>query len=293
MPADGLRRPQPRPGSNHILACVTYASPGERVQDAVESLLDQSHSDLTVLVAYGAATARRRDPLRTVRDRRLIRARAEPSRGDGSASAVAVALAALDGTLLLVHGTEDVSDQDRAALLLEALREEHAAAALSALRVVIMVEGVERHSTVVRPRTITGPLTPELRENGPACGLFTRHALERIGARSMGSHPGWDRLFLHFLLMTGHIAYIDEPLYTRTREATSARPTGRSLRSATSRQSAAQKLERLYAAAFRDYLDYLSGSLTEDELAGRLRDSVSPAPGVGLEGRMRVGRHAA
>lgn len=288
----GLRCAPPNPGANHIVACVTYASPDERVRDAVESLLDQSHSDLTVLVAYRAVTTRRRDPLRNIGDRRLIRLRAGPSAGDGSVSAVAAALSALDGPLVLVHGADDWSDPDRAAILLEALREEHAVAALSAFRVVITVDAVERHRTVSRPRALSSPLTPELREHGPACGLFTRSALERVGTPALGSHPGWDRLFLHFVLMTGHVAYVDEPLYTRRHEATSAPAAGRTLSSAQSRRSTALELERLYAAAFGDYLDYLAGSISEEELANTVQARVSQV-GPGLRAHSGRRRRAA
>jgi hypothetical protein len=260
--------------------CVGYNSPQEQIECAVESLLAQSHSDLSVAVAYGPATARRRDPLRNVGDPRLIRIRAGSAPMRGAVFAVAAACGRLDGSLLLVHGADDRSDPDRVAILLEALREEHAVAALSALRVVTTVEGVERHSALIRLRALSSSLTPELREHGPCCGLFTRYAIERIGGQWVGVHPGWDRLFLHFLLMTGHVAYVDEPLYTRTHEACSV-PTARGIMaSAESRRLAAIELATLYATAFREYLDYLAGVRSEDELADSLREHISPAPSV-------------
>jgi hypothetical protein len=85
---------------------------------------------------------------------------------------------------------------------------------------------------------------------------------------------------MHLLLMTGHIAYTEEPLYTRTHEANSLPLATRIRSTAEARRSTVLELEAVYAAAFRDYLDYLAGSISDDRLAEALRERVSLALGL-------------
>ena len=280
MAAPPTRRFHSAPGPNHIVACLAYGQSAQHIRETIESLLDQSHGDLSVVVAEAAHGRKGKDPLRLIHDRRLIRIQGLPSPGQPWSSHLGADAGRALAPLVMTQSDCDWSDPDRAAILLESLREEHASGVVSGYREILTVGGRQRRSVVRRCRALTGPLTPELRERGPWCGLFTRASLERVGAAPFGAPPGTERLLLHLLLMTCHLAHVDEPLYVRRREI--GDPGSRAAPgSARARVRAAQALERLYGQAFGDYLEYLGGTLAAEDLARQIRErwgAPVPAP---------------
>ena len=261
--------PRPIARANHVAAIVLYRDQAEDVASAVVSLLEQSHTAVSVVVVYLPATRRRRDPLRLIRDRRLIRLRATVDVGAETARrGYAAALDVADAPYLLTQGASDRSYPDRVAILLEALREEHAVAAVSAEHLVSSMD--PERCDVQSHRSITLPLTADLRERGPCSGLFSRAALRRIGALVLGDQPGLDRLILHLLLMVGHIAYVDDPLYRRTRDVCAPPRVLEVFPTAEARKAFAFAIEARYQEAFSAYLEYVGGSLSVRQLATRI-----------------------
>src|SRR5450631_1770137 len=102
-----------------ILACIPYFNCKRYVRRAVDSLLTQTHRELTVLVVNDGD-----------RDPRLVRYSSNANHGPYFT--LAAALDATTAPYLLIQDADDWSDPRRAALLLEMLQREGTDLAVSA-----------------------------------------------------------------------------------------------------------------------------------------------------------------
>ena len=278
--------PPEHPSGPRISVSIPYYRCSAYILRAVESVLAQTYENLVVVVLNDGDTDPPWKVLGHINDPRLVRFDLNANRGRYFADAVV--LAATPDAYFLVQDADDWSEPERVASLFRRLREEHASAAVSAIR---------RHRLRMRGPAILQeetsqrlhePLTSRLRDPAHHSGLYRVDRLQAIGGYYGGFRLGYDTLLLNLLLMTGRIAYADQLLYNRTirpDSLTSAPETG--CRSRT-RAEVRRRLQDLYSSAFELHRRYLACEMDCDALAEQLRavvgQNVSPEERIAIAG---------
>lgn len=242
------------------------------IRRAVESILAQTHTRLTLVVANDGD----RDPpwpaLAAIDDPRLVRFDLPTRRGPFFA--VAVGLAATDDPYLLIQDADDWSEPNRLALLLHHLDERQADGAVSAVYRYTAAGAGRAEVTIERRGAQLGepPALPDrMRHLIHHCGLFRTDALRALGGYFGGFEMGFDTLITNLLLMSGKVVYVNTPLYhrcLRDESLTIAPATGHG---SPRRNETNQRMRALYAEAFADYSAFREGRMAREELLERLR----------------------
>lgn len=226
---------------------------------AVESILAQTHGDLTLIVLNDGEEPGPWDLLADIKDRRLVRFDLDANRGRYFADAVA--LSATSDRYFMVQDADDWSSLDRAALLYEVLRENNAGAAFSAIN--RYAAGRPRqHSS---PECLLAPPT-QLTPIAHHFGLYQTRSLRAIGGYYGGFRFGYDTLIPGLLSLTSRLAYIDVPLYhhdLREGSLSTSRDTGMTSQA---RREVRDRLEVIYEKAYEGFREYVSGGRSLDEL---------------------------
>jgi glycosyltransferase involved in cell wall biosynthesis len=247
----------------HVTVSIPYYRCRPFVRRAVESMLGQTHGELTVVVVNDGDPEPPWDELRHIDDPRLVRFDLEANHGRYFADAVV--LEASDAPYFLVQDADDWSEPDRVAALLRRLREEHAGAAVSAMY----------HYGVVRRKvsfpSVATPPGPQLVHRASHCGLFRRDLLLALGGSYGGFRVGYDTLLVAMLGMASHIGYTDEPLYHRLIRADSLSKAAETGMQSLHRAQTRVLLETLYRQALAEYGAYIGGAIERSELVQRLR----------------------
>ena len=258
-----------------VTAAVPYRAARSYVAQAVESLLAQTHRELTVVVLNDGDPASPWPLLDHLDDRRLVRFDLDRNRGRYFADQVV--LAATTDPFYLVQDADDRSEPARVERLLDELRRHHAHAAISSRRLVT----ASGQSQVERWSKLGAPLTPSMEHRATQQGLFRTDALRSVGGFHPGFRIGFDTLLINLLEMTGRVVAVDAALYharIRPGSLTSAPATRWG---SASRLAAVRRLETLYGRAYRRYQEYLDGSGDEtglaDSIRGLVADSTEPA----------------
>ena len=206
---------------------------------AVESVLSQSHTDLTLVVVNDVG-----EPpwplLADIDDPRLIRFELGGNRGrhwDAAATSHRF-------SWFLVHDADDWCDADLVGTYLSTAIDQDADAVFGA-HVIHRDDG--RPPAVLGFRDVLGPATDELADVAPHQALFRTDLLRGIGGYYGGLRIGFDTLLVNMVRMAGRVAYVETPLYHRvTREGslTSSPETGFG---SPARRRAADQITRIYA----------------------------------------------
>lgn len=258
-----------RTNNCHVTVSLPYFQHKERVRKAAESILGQTHTNLTLVVVNDGDDDPPGDQLADIHDPRLVCFNMIFNHGRYFADAVV--LNATEDPYLLIQDANDWSDPERIAILLEVLREDHSNAALSAEYRYSMIGDKIVSKTKKSYLGMTRSLTYSFENRASYYGLFRTEALRQIGGTYAGFSTGYSVLLIHLLLMTGCISYIDDPLYHRViHAANSRRDEGEGMISAT-RKRVAIELEKLYNDTFEFYVEYLSGQIEADTLAQLIR----------------------
>lgn len=271
---------RPDPIGPRVTASVPYHRCPEHVAEAVESLLAQTHTDLTVVVVNDGDPDPPWDRLAHLDDPRLVRFDLSVNRGRYYADAVV--LGATPDRYLLVQDADDLSAPTRLARLLGAMEERRAVAAVSAMRREELAGGADRPARVIRFPAVTGPVGPRFTHVAPIVSLFDVEAARRIGGFYGGFRIGYDTFFMLAMHMLGPVAYVDEPLYTsRERAGSLTRDPSTGHRSAT-RLHVSRRLRELHRRAHAAHTRYVAGDLERDDLAGALARlaAIHAEPGV-------------
>lgn len=255
-----------QPAEPHVVVSIPYFRCREHVRRCVESVLAQTHRNLTAVVVNDGDPQPPWDLLADVDDPRLVRFELPHNRGRYFADEVV--LRATASAYLLVHDADDWSEPHRVATLLRQLRTEHAVGAVSAA-----YRRSERGAgaRLVDVSRVLRPPGERLEHLANLHGLFRTDALRAVGGFYAGFTVGYDTFLVNALAMTGRIAAVPEPLYlwrVRPGSLTSARETG--LRSEL-RRTTARQLQEMYREAYRGYAAYLDGRLDADALAAGIR----------------------
>ena len=236
---------------------------------AVDSVLSQTHSNLTLVVVNDGDRRGPWDLLAHIDDPRLVRYDLGVNRGRYFIDAVI--LAATPDPYLLIQDADDWSEPERVATLLQGWQLSEScqpSGVVSASR--LWREG-SRASRMLTYPGLRRPLSNRFEFRSDHHGLFSTDALRRIGGNYGGYRIGYDTLLVNLLCMVGEVAYVERPLYNRQVRAnslTTSQATG--MRSATRRKVRAE-LAEMYAAALRIYRERAAGSGEPIELAAAIQ----------------------
>lgn len=225
-----------------ITISMPYYGCAATVTRAVESVLSQSHTDLTLVVVNDGDPEPPWPLLADIDDPRLIRFELGGNRGRYFADAVV--LQATDSPWFLVHDADDWCDADLVGSYLSTAIDQDADAVFGA-HVIHRDDG--RPPAVLGFRDVLGPATDELADVAPHQALFRTDLLRGIGGYYGGLRIGFDTLLVNMVRMAGRVAYVETPLYHRvTREGslTSSPETGFG---SPARRRAADQITRIYA----------------------------------------------
>lgn len=268
-----------------VTAAIPYRETGPYLAQAVESLLAQTHRELTVIVVNDGDSVSPWPLLDHIDDRRLVRFDLDRNRGRYFADQVV--LEATIDPFFLVQDADDWSEETRVERLLAELRRHHACAAVSSRQLVTgSARGHVEHWT-----QLGTPLTPAMEHRATQQGLFRTDALRSIGGFHPGFRIGYDTLLINLLEMTGQVVTVEMPLYHARIRPGSLTTAPATRWGSKSRIDALARLEALYASAYRSYRQYLDGVLDESRLAGAVRDLIRDS--TKAADRAAVHEHAA
>jgi glycosyltransferase involved in cell wall biosynthesis len=255
-----------------VIAAIPYYRCAKYICRAVESLLAQTHKDLTIVVLNDADTKTPPWPqLAHIHDPRLVRI--DLARNRGPYFALQVAVAATPASYLLIQDADDWSHPERVARLLKAIETDKADVAISGHLQFREAPGgkSERLKTYLPNEKELAPgagLKMRLRHHG----LFSVRALRNVGGYYGGFRMSYDMFLTNLLLLTCRVAVVNEPLYNyylRPDSLTTSAATG--LRSET-RRKVEIELRRLYGKAYSGYMKFIGGQMAGADLFKMIRD---------------------
>jgi len=264
-----------------VTASVPYFNAHGYIRRAVESLLGQTHSHITVVVICDGDPSPPWPELAHIRDPRLVRF--SLSQNYGPYFAHQLVFAASTTPYFLVQDADDWSVPHRVATLLDALISDGSDLAFSAWQQYRSNGNGMLHpdSTRWRRRQPSDPamappgqrelflfdpmLTDQFVNRAAHHGLFRREALQGIGGYYAGFRMNYDTLLTNFLLMTGRVSFVEEPLYQYV-----IRPDSLSHSVATGVRSpirimTKQHLAAMYREAFDHYCGWMRGQCSSVE----------------------------
>jgi glycosyltransferase involved in cell wall biosynthesis len=262
-----------------VTACIPHYRCRRYIRRAVDSLLNQTHRNLTVVVVNDGDPQPPWDQLADIHDPRLIRFSLVENRGPYFATAVV--LNAATTPYFLIQDADDWSAPTRVERLLGALDQDHSDFAVSAAPQ--FVESREGHRIVeVRWHrasaipcadnfVVQHQLTPEYKYRAPHHGLFRSSSLQGIGGYYGGLRISYDTLVPNLILMIGRISHVPEGLYyrlLRPESLTHGSLTG--IGSPNARREAAIQ-RRFYQWCFAYYRLFQVGRLTALQLRAAIR----------------------
>jgi len=268
--------------SLHVTVSIAFHGCPGMLRQAVESILRQTHTDLT-LVVVNDGDAPPWPLLADIEDPRLVRFDLPANRGPYFAHAMV--LSATRAPYFLVQDADDWSEPHRIETLLRHLRAEDAIAAVSSNR-------LHRPRKPGPPATlrypgVTRPLTNRLTHRIGHHGLFRSEALHAIGGYFGGFRIGYDTLLMNFLLMTDRVVWVREALYhQRSHDGSLTRAAATGIASP-ARRWAIGELSWMYSEAFVAYRRFLLDALDHEQLCAEIREivrrRVSPAEEAALD----------
>lgn len=279
------------PNDVAVTASVPYFNARPYVRRAVESLLAQTHRNLTVVVVNDGDPNPPWGELAHIQDPRLIRFSLDLNYGPYFAHQTV--LGASTTAYFLVQDADDWSTPTRVASLLHALISEGSDLAFSAWQQYRANANGNLQPDAIRWRRrrpgdpllappgqrelfLFDPLLNEHFVNRAAHhGIFRREALERIGGYYAGFRMNYDTLLTNFLLMTGRVSFVEEPHYQYV-----LRPDSLSHSQATGvrspiRIATKQRLAAMYREAFEHYRTWMRRQLSSAEFTDRIRHLAS------------------
>jgi Glycosyl transferase family 2 len=270
-----------------VTASVPYFNARPYIRRAVESLLTQTHRNLTVVVVCDGDPNPPWPELAHIDDPRVIRFSLAKNYGPYFAHQVVLGASATQ--YFLVQDADDWSTPTRVAALLDALVSDRSDLAFSAWQQYrVDVNGQLRWDSVRWRRRQPGD--PETAAQGQRelflfdpllndhfvnrashHGVFRKEALERIGGYYAGFRMNYDTLLTNFLLMTGRISFVEEPHYQyliRSDSLSHSQNTG--VRSPI-RIATKQQLALMYREALEHYRAWTRQKLSSFELNEHIR----------------------
>ena len=197
----------------HVTVSIPHRGDGSLLRVAVESVLAQTHRDLTCVVVLDGDDFSG-EAIADLDDERLCVHRLAASHGRYFADQVV--LDATSSTYFLVQDSDDWSDPTRLARLLAELELTGADVCVSDAVHHDRRRGTERRRRQRWPR-LHDPVGSSLVHRAGHQGLYRTDMLRSIGGWYAGWRIGYDTSILNLVLLAGgRIVSVDEPLYHRS-----------------------------------------------------------------------------
>jgi glycosyltransferase involved in cell wall biosynthesis len=265
-----------------VTVCIPFFQCHRFLRRAVNSILKQSHRDLTLVVVNDADPDPPWPLLADVSDPRLVRFDLVANHGRYFADAVVVR--ATDSEYYMTQDADDWSTPDRLETLLRALRSGHADVAVSS------IQKFELRGSVVAPLEVQDfgallgkPLDEQFTYRVPHYALFRVEALRAIGGYYGGHRMEYDRLLMNLLLMTARLVYVNRPLYGRMLRPGSLFTSPDTGERSPERQRIRAELTSTYRQALSLRRRYVSGEFD----ANALREAIARLCTARLDERQR------
>jgi glycosyltransferase involved in cell wall biosynthesis len=256
-----------------VLACIPYYKCQKYIRRAVESLLAQTHREITIVVINdGDHNTPPWPMLEDINDPRLLRF--DLLHNHGPYFVLQLALMAFDIPFFLVQDADDESHHRRVELLIEGMEQQDALFAFSAQQQYCKNREGKYKPTEIRWEkncTVGGKdnenfvvdfnLDEHFKYRVPHMGLFRSRHLKQIGGYFGGFLIGFDTLVTNLILMTGRIAHINFPLYKRyirDESLTHSKETGYKSAYASEVKG---RISALYEESYAVFRKFLSGQI--------------------------------
>jgi len=247
----------------NVIASIAYYNAKPFIRRAVESLLNQTYQNITVIVVNDGDTESPRTILADISDPRLVCFDLQVNRGPYFANAVS--LGASNSEFFLISDADDWSEPDRVEKLLAPLQKTDAVASLSSLRLIREPEGSIYKAF---PNATAKPPHPSGYEmRAPHQGLFRSAALKSIGGYYGGFRIAYDTFIVNVLPMIGEITYLDQPLYNRLHRPDSLSQSPETGVRTQYRLSVKEQLVARYAEVYGCYIN----GLPANEIAAKVK----------------------
>jgi glycosyltransferase involved in cell wall biosynthesis len=269
-----------------ITASVAFYGARAFIRRAVESLLSQTHRNLTIVVVSDGDPYPPWNELAHIRDPRLIRFGLAQNQGPYFAHQVV--LGASITPYFMIQDADDWSSPSRVKTLLGALVADGSDLAFSAWQQYRVDANGVLHPDEIRwhrkrpgsrpsnghsstePFLFDPVLTDAFINRASHHGIFRRQALEKLGGYYAGFRMNHDTLLTNLLLMTGRVSFVETPHYNYL-----LRPDSLSHSPATGSRSEARRLVKqqqtsIYQEALRHYRAWLSQKQSSAELQHRI-----------------------
>jgi glycosyltransferase involved in cell wall biosynthesis len=267
---------------SHVVVCIPYYKCQSYIRRAVESVLSQTHRNLTVAVLNDADITTPPWPtLADINDPRLVRF--DLSKNRGPYFALEVLLRATSAPYLLIQDADDRSHPERVTRLLDALEKDRSDLAVSQQPQFRLQAGGPYMQAELRwhrsrnagdakniPFLLDPVMTPEFKYRAPHAGLIRTKTAKALGGYYGGFRVTSDVLLTNAILMTGKVSHVALPLYhrfIRNESLTHSHETG--LKSVYAAEVKA-KIAALYNACYKHYQHFLEGAMTSGALVERI-----------------------
>jgi hypothetical protein len=256
-------------GAKAVTACIPYFRCRRYIRRAVESLLLQTHQNLSIVVVNDGDTEAPWDQLAHVRDKRLIRFDLRTNRGPYFANAVV--LNATSAPYFLIQDADDWSAPRRVSCLLHTMESKQADLVVSAVPTYSETIGGCLKLRHTYPAFRQGPAPPELVWRFCHAGLWRTQSIRRIGGYYGGFRISYDMFLTNVICLTGKVVGVDSPLYyIHERPESLSRHRGTGLRSA-NRTKVEKQLASMYRQVYFEKMRFLKQQIGSVELMERIR----------------------
>jgi len=271
-------------GDKRVTACIPYYKCRSHVRFAVQSLLAQTHTRITVVVINDGDANPPWDLLADIRDPRLVRFSLAGNHGPYFATAVA--LNATSAQYFLIQDADDWSAPTRTAVLLDRLERDGSDLAVSAQPQYVDQGGKSRILDIRwktashggnpgRSFVVRHLLGPHFCYRAPHHGLFRSDSVRRVGGYFGGLRISYDTLLTNLILMTGQISHVSQPLYYRLVRPASLTHSAETGVDSTYAQQVHRALRAVYRDCFACYSQFLGGKIDCRRLGADIRRSVA------------------
>lgn len=246
--------------------CVPY------LRRAVDSILNQTHRDLVLIVAHDGGDAPW-DVLRDCTDPRLVRWDAGCERGPYFLHEAVRRACETSCPYLLIQDADDWSEPHRVERLLAVVTQPGVVTATSALW---------EHTDDRGPGSIAAWSPPQPQLNAKLThrhwhvGLHAMPALAVIGGYYLGERLGTDTLLMSLLMMIGEVVRVEDPLYHRRIRAGSLTTSYETGMGSPERHRVRRKLDGYYTRIWPQYEAYARRKISRGALLEAIQATLRP-----------------
>jgi glycosyltransferase involved in cell wall biosynthesis len=254
--------------STHVTVSIPVHGGEEFLAQAVRSILNQTHADLTLVVVNDADPVDPWAAIAEIDDPRLVRFELGSHRGRYYADEVV--LRATDSAYFAVQDADDWSSPDRIERSVAELQRCRADAVVSPIHVVDSRDGTVSEYVLDLERLSTPP-GPRLRHRVNHHALFDVDRLRRFGGFYSGFDLSYDSFLMSILELLGRLAVVDEILYHRRRRPGSLTTRPTTGYDSDERARVWRVLSDIYTAVFDLTHWWQAGRVDDDEVFNELR----------------------